>query len=136
MIRMKIKIPLLSKLFLCGLLFSLPVQAIPQKKALLGVLDKITGRVHTLEVAVGQTVQFGTLEIEVLHSDRPPAEQVPESTVFLRIFEVSEGRRILFSNWMFASNPSVCTLEHPIYDVWVQMGRSVKEEPPSLSKVG
>ncbi len=28
--------------------------------------------------------------------------------------------KTVFKGWMFASNPSVSALEHPVYDIWVK----------------
>lgn len=83
-------------------------------------LDKVTGRVHDLEVAVGDTIQFGTLEITVRYCDQKPPEEIPETAAFLEVREKKDGEeKLLFSSWMYASSPSISALEHPVYDVWV-----------------
>ena len=91
-----------------------------QPSATLKGLDKVTSRIHTLEVLVGETVRFGTLDITVRHSDQTPDTSAPETSVFLEIKERKDGKDVLlFSSWMFASSPGVSALEHPVYDVWV-----------------
>lgn len=93
----------------------------PHRTAVLQGLDKVTARVTTLRVDLGETVRFGTLEIIVRHCDKRPPEDLPESAAFLDIWEVRPGEAAagLFRGWMFASSPALNALEHPVYDVWV-----------------
>jgi hypothetical protein len=84
-------------------------------------LDKITGRIISFEVAVDETVQFGSLQLtpKVCWS-RPPSEQ-PQTTSFVEVDEVTfnnEYRRI-FGGWMFAASPGLHGIEHAVYDVWL-----------------
>ena len=89
--------------------------------AVLQGLDKITARVSTFEVAVGETARFGTLLITLRACREAPPIDPPEAAAFLEISEVKpdEAAAALFSGWMFASSPALSALEHPIYDVWV-----------------
>ena len=84
-------------------------------------LDKITGRIISFEVAVEETVQFGSLQItpRVCWS-RPPTE-APLTDAFVEVDEVTfnnEYRRI-FTGWMYAASPGLHGVEHAIYDVWL-----------------
>ncbi len=88
--------------------------------ALLGGMDKVTGRVTTIEVAVGDTAAFGTLQVTPRACRKTLPEETPESAAFLQIDDDREGRlEQVFSGWMFASSPGVSALEHAVYDVWV-----------------
>lgn len=89
--------------------------------AVLQGLDKVTGRVMTVEAPVGATVHFGTLDIIVRTCRERPPEEQPESAAFLDIWEVKPGQPAagLFRGWMFASSPALSALEHPVYDIWV-----------------
>ncbi len=84
-------------------------------------LDKITGRIISFEVAINETVQFGTLQItpRVCYS-RPLTEQ-PQTDVFAQVDEIDEKKEVkrIFSGWMFADSPGLHGVEHPIYDVWL-----------------
>lgn len=93
----------------------------PYPIAVLRALDKVTARVSTLEVPVGESVFFGDLEIIVRSCDKRPPEEVPESAVFLEVYETVDGDTIVkvFSGWMFASSPGLSAMEHRVYDVWV-----------------
>jgi hypothetical protein len=98
-----------------------PAFAIPMDTVVLRALDKITGRVSTLEVGVGKTTRFGTLEITAWQCDKAPPEQKPESAAFLEIqeFQPDENPEERFTGWMLASSPALSALEHPVYDLWV-----------------
>lgn len=84
-------------------------------------LDKITGRIISFEVAIDETVQFGSLQLTPkVCWTRPPTE-APNTTGFLEVDEVTinnEYRRI-FTGWMFAASPGLNALEHAVYDVWL-----------------
>lgn len=89
--------------------------------AVLQTLDKVTGRVRTIDAPIDQTVRFGTLDIMARTCRKRPPEEPPESAAFLEVREIKPGEtpRSLFVGWMFASSPAVSALEHPVYDVWV-----------------
>lgn len=93
----------------------------PAPVAVLQTLDKITGRVRTVDTPIEQTLRFGTLDIMARVCRKRPPEETPESAAFLEIREIKPGEtpRTLFTGWMFASSPAVSALEHPVYDVWV-----------------
>ncbi|XBQ15528.1 MAG: DUF2155 domain-containing protein [Oceanicaulis sp.] len=98
----------------------------PGSIAVLRGLDKVTARTRDFEAPVGETVEFGALGITVQYCRKRPPEEPPEVFAFVQVddrrtdgFGVeTEGQRI-FSGWMFASNPALNPLEHPVYDFWV-----------------
>jgi hypothetical protein len=89
--------------------------------AVLRLLDKVTARVEERDVAVNTPTLFGTLQILVHACRQTPPEEMPESSAFLEIGEFKPGElgKNWFSGWMFASNPALSALEHPVYDVWL-----------------
>ena len=98
-----------------------PAHAIQMEEAVLQGLDKITARVSTIKVAVGETVTFGSLQITLRACDKRPPEETPESAAFLQVVEQKPGEQPVtrFSGWMFASSPALSALDHPVYDIWV-----------------
>ncbi len=88
--------------------------------AVLRVLDKVSARHVDLQVPVGQTVEFATLDIRVDYCRSRPPEERPESFVLLSITERAPDREDIqvFDGWMLASLPSLNPLEHPVYDLW------------------
>jgi len=98
-----------------------PTEKIENGRAVFAGLDKITGRTISFDAAIGETVQFGALQVTARACyTRPPTE--PTNTdAFVQVDEVTlqgEIKRI-FSGWMFASSPGLHAVEHPVYDVWL-----------------
>ena len=112
---------LAAGLAVAGMLAPGPAAADPARFAVLRTLDKVTARVATTTVAVGESITLGTLAITVRACDKHPPEETPESAAFLEIVEnqPNEPPTPRFTGWMFASSPALSALEHPIYDVWV-----------------
>jgi hypothetical protein len=98
-----------------------PSQKIANKSALFSGLDKVTGRIITFDAAIGETVQFGALQVtpRVCYT-RPPTE-TSNTDAFIEVDEVTLQGDIkrIFTGWMFASSPGLHAVEHPIYDVWL-----------------
>lgn len=103
------------------ILMAAPAHAIQMQEAVLQGLDKITARISTIKVAVGETVSFGSLQITLRACDKRPPEETPESAAFLQVVEQKPGEQPVtrFSGWMFASSPALSAMEHPVYDLWV-----------------
>ena len=85
-------------------------------------LDKITGRIVSFEAAVGETVQFGALQLTPRACYTRPATETPNTTAFVIVDEVttaSNERRRIFSGWMYAASPGLHGIEHAVYDIWL-----------------
>ena len=91
--------------------------------AVLRTIDKVSARTRTFEVPVDKTVKFGSsLFIRVRACRKASPLDRPESAAFLQIWEkkaTDYKSQWVFSGWMFASNPSLSAMDHPVYDVWV-----------------
>ena len=98
-----------------------PAQMETKAVAVLQALDKVTGRVHVLNVVVDQPAQFASLTLQVRSCRKSLPEDSPESAAFLEIQDTNpKGEKsTVFSGWMFASSPAVSAMEHPMFDVWV-----------------
>jgi len=121
-----------------------PTEKIENGRAVFAGLDKITGRTISFDAAIGETVQFGALQVTARACyTRPPTE--PTNTdAFVEVEEVTlqgEIKRI-FTGWMFASSPGLNAVEHPIYDVWLtgceapQTGAVAASTPPPSAPAG
>tara|TARA_B100000315_G_C13998707_1_gene329114 strand:- start:27 stop:413 length:387 start_codon:yes stop_codon:yes gene_type:complete len=89
---------------------------------ILQLLDKVSARISTIEINVGEKGKYGSLEIEVFDCKKRPPEEVPEDFVLMRILdEVSQNNfERVFQGWMLSSSPTISPFEHPTYDVWVK----------------
>lgn len=96
-------------------------QRIENNVAVFSALNKITAQIQTLEIGVGQTVAFGALKVnpKACYS-RPPTEP-PKTTAFVEVEErqIDGKLKRIFGGWMFADNPGLHGVEHPVYDVWL-----------------
>jgi hypothetical protein len=98
-----------------------PQQRIANKSALFSGLDKITGRIISFDVAIGETVQFGALQVTPRTCFTRPTTETQNTDAFIEVEEVTlqgEVRRI-FTGWVFAASPGLHAVEHPIYDIWL-----------------
>jgi hypothetical protein len=84
--------------------------------AVLGALNKITGKNSVIKTEVNKTVKFGDLNIDVFACQKSSPLDTPESAAFLKIKKHKKG---LFSGWMYASSPGISALEDGVYDIWV-----------------
>lgn len=94
-------------------------------------IDKITGRITTFDVYIGETVQFGALQVtpRVCYSrDDTEAQKI---TTFVEVEEITLDRKIrrIFTGWMFADSPGLNAVEHPVYDVWLQSCKATSDLP-------
>ncbi len=91
-------------------------------KATLQVLNKANAKSEILELDVGKQTNVGSLKLTIHKCWQSPLEQRPESKILLEVLEKdsaqknSKDKRI-FYGWIFASSPSISSLEHPIYDI-------------------
>jgi hypothetical protein len=98
-----------------------PSQKIVNTGALFSGLDKITGRIINFDVAIGETVQFGALQVTPRACYTRPQTETANTDAFVEVDEVTlqgEVKRI-FTGWMFAASPGLHGVEHAIYDVWL-----------------
>lgn len=99
---------------------------VPGSIAVLRGLDKVTGQYRDFQAAVGKTSKFHTLDITVRACEKSPAEEAPETTVFMEVTDTPLQKKgaeppkptRIFSGWIFGSSPAINALEHPVYDVW------------------
>ena len=116
-----------KKLFLILLIIFIPInnlfsETINGDFVSLQILDKITSRLENIEIKVGESIKFGSLQIEIFLCIKRPPEEIPENFVLIRINdEIFSGQiEMIYQGWMISSSPSVTPFEHPIYDVWVK----------------
>lgn len=84
-------------------------------------LNKVLGRVSTLEIPLGTLARFENLEIIARKCWKSAPDERPENASLLEIREVKSGEepKQIFLGWMLSSSPALSSLEHPVYDVTV-----------------
>ena len=111
-------------------------QWIEGNKLVIQGLDKITARIQTFEVNVGQTYRFGVLDIFVKRCVFSKPIFKPESLAFIKIKDNSDRlSEVKFRGWMFASSPALNALENSVYDVSILVCKKVDKELKKSSSV-
>jgi hypothetical protein len=95
-------------------------------------LDKITGRITDFDVYIGETVQFGALQITPRVCYTRPAGEAQRTSVFVEVDQISLQGTIkrIFTGWMFADSPALNAVDHPVYDVWLVNCKPSSDIPP------
>ena len=85
--------------------------------AFIGVLNKVTAQVSSIEIPAGEEVLIYDLKIfnKSCHISLP--EEKPLVAVYLVIDDLKGKNN--FSGWMVKDLPSISSMEHPLYDIWV-----------------
>ena len=98
-------------------------------------IDKITGRITTFDVYVGETVQFGALQVTPRICYSRDETEAPKTTTFVEVDEITLDRKIrrLFTGWMFADSPGLNAVDHAVYDVWLKDCKQQSDIPAPSS---
>ena len=88
----------------------------------LEALDKITAKTSSIRVAVGAKKFFGSLEIKALKCQLSEGEDASDTVAYIPVKDLSakdNNRVFLFNGWTFASSPTLQSIDHPVYDLWI-----------------
>ena len=88
----------------------------------LKALDKITAKTSTIRLAVGEISFFGPLEIKALKCQLSENTDSTDTVAYLQVKDLSakdNNQVFLFNGWTFASSPTLQSIDHPIYDLWI-----------------
>ena len=85
-------------------------------------LDKITAKTSTFRLAIGEKKFFGTLEIKAIKCQLSEKNDSTDTVAYLQVKDLSakdNNQVFLFNGWTFASSPTLQSIDHPIYDLWI-----------------
>jgi hypothetical protein len=85
-------------------------------------LDKITAKTSTIRLAIGDKKSFGSLQIHGLKCQISEDNQLRDTVAYLQIKDLAakdNNQVFLFNGWTFVSSPTLQSIDHPIYDLWV-----------------
>ena len=88
----------------------------------LKALDKITAKTSTFRLAVGEKKFFGHLEIKALKCQLSENIDSTDAVAYLQVKDLSNkdnNQVFLFNGWTFASSPTLQSIDHPVYDLWI-----------------
>ena len=88
----------------------------------LKTLDKITAKTTVIRLGIGEKVFFGPLEIEVLKCQLFENNDAVDTVAYLQVKDLSikdNNQVFLFNGWTFVSSPTLQSIDHPVYDLWI-----------------
>ena len=88
----------------------------------LKALDKITAKTSDFRLAVGEKKFFGSLEIKALKCQLSENNDSTDAVAYLQVKDLStkdNNQVFLFNGWTFASSPTLQSIDHPLYDLWI-----------------
>jgi len=86
------------------------------------LLDKITAKTSTIRIGVGDKKFFGPLEIKVLKCQFSENNDFIDTVAYFQVKDLSaknNNQVFLFNGWTFASSPTLQSIDHPVYDLWI-----------------
>tara|TARA_Y100001970_G_C14126095_1_gene799016 strand:+ start:135 stop:665 length:531 start_codon:yes stop_codon:yes gene_type:complete len=88
----------------------------------LRALNKITAKTSEIRMTTGEKKYFGSLEIKALKCQASQDKDVSDTVAYLQVKDLSSkdnNQVFLFNGWSFVSSPTLKSIDHPIYDLWV-----------------
>ena len=85
----------------------------------LKILNKITADVEQIEIKLKEKYEYDYLEIYAIDCYLSDKYEKTEKAVYLNIYNREINEKI-FNGWMLKTLPSISSLEHPIYDIWIE----------------
>ena len=85
-------------------------------------LDKITAKTSDIRLSVGEKKFFGPLEIKALKCQLSESNDSIDTVAYLQVKDLSvkdNNQVFLFNGWTFASSPTLESIDHPVYDLWI-----------------
>lgn len=95
----------------------------PERIAVLGILNKRNGLTRDVQLRPGQGVHIGDLVVKVRACDQTEpweADQLTGAFVQVIVQGTDTKWRRYFSGWLFKESPSLNVVQHPVYDVWTK----------------
>ncbi len=89
---------------------------VPRTTADIQVLDKVNAASVTITLKVGQVADNASLSITLRACSVRPPDLPQDATAYLDIADSRPGAPG-FHGWIFANEPALSMLEHPIYDL-------------------
>jgi len=85
-------------------------------------LDKITAKTLAIKLGIGEKKYFGSLEIKGLKCQLSENNEFSDAVAYLQVKDLDSkdnNQVFLFNGWTFASSPTLQSIDHPIYDLWI-----------------
>lgn len=90
---------------------------VDRTNAIIRIMDKTAGKVQNVTLPVGQTAQYGKLNMTVRACKQTDPFDAEDFFMFIEIDKTNDGK--IFSGWMSANEPGDNPLQNADYDVWL-----------------
>ena len=85
---------------------------------IISILNKITANVSQVKLHLKENYFHDELRIYPIYCKINDPDERPEVSVYLNVYDKKNNDK-LFAGWMLKTLPSVSSLEHPLYDIWI-----------------
>ena len=88
----------------------------------LTAIDKITAKTSSIKLAVGDKKFFGSLENQAMKCQLYEGDDTSDIVAYIQVKDLSakdNNQVFLFNGWTFASSPTLQSIDHPVYDLWI-----------------
>jgi len=85
---------------------------------IISILNKITANVLQVKLLLKENYFHDELRIYPIYCKINDPNERPEVSAYLNIYDKKNNDK-LFAGWMLKTLPSVSSLEHPLYDIWI-----------------
>ena len=85
---------------------------------IISILNKITANVLQVKLHLKENFFHDELRIYPIYCKINDPNERPEVSVYLNVYDRKNNDK-LFAGWMLKTLPSVSSLEHPLYDIWI-----------------
>jgi len=95
------------------------IQESEEKKiVVISILNKITADVSQAKLELKEHFLHDDLKIYPIFCKINEPNERPEVSAYINIYDRKNNKK-LFAGWMLKSLPSISSLEHPLYDIWI-----------------
>ncbi len=98
---------------------SLTTDTIYTTKAQIVILNKITTKPYTLNIVTGKRYNFSSISYEIHKCAKSTDPYNLSNQMLVSIYDNKEkaDSSLIFRGWMISTNPSISTIEHPVYEL-------------------
>lgn len=90
---------------------------VDKNTALVRVMDKAAGKVQTLSLPVGKTIEFEKLQMTARACKQTDPFDAENFFMFIEIDKTPDGQ--IYGGWMNRNEPGENPLQNADYDVWL-----------------
>jgi|TARA_B100000315_G_scaffold190392_1_gene180457 hypothetical protein len=86
------------------------------------ILDKVSSKTSTVELKIGEEIEFKNLLIKSQKCENSKFDDNPEITAYIQVIDTTNTNNdevFVFNGWAFSSSPSLKPFDHPVYDIWL-----------------